>query len=129
MEMYEKAIRNKYRFNSAKGQLSVEQLWDLPLTTGTVNLDDIAKFLHKQIKEKEETSFVKKETKENGILKNKFDIVLHIINTKLKEQEERKKEAETKEKKEKIYGLLAEKEDEKLKSKDEKELRKMLDEL
>lgn len=128
-KMFEEALREKYRFNTTKGLLSVEQLYDLPLTGNTTNLDDLAKQLHKAIKETEETSFVKKETRKNTILKNKFDIVLHIINVKLKEQEEREKAIKRKEEKEKILKLIDEKQDEKLKNKDESELRKMLEDL
>jgi len=64
--MFEKASRSKLRFMSTKGLLTVEDLWDIPLTSKNgVSLDDIAKSLHKQIKESEETSFVEEVSKKN----------------------------------------------------------------
>ena len=59
--MFEQASRLKLRFTTARGSLSVEDLWDLPLTstTGKPNLDDIAKSLNRELRAtSEETSFV-----------------------------------------------------------------------
>ena len=52
-QMFEKASRAKIRFETSKGSLTVEDLWDLPLTsnTGKADLDDIARGLHSQLKE------------------------------------------------------------------------------
>ena len=49
--LFEVAARKKYRFDSQKGLLSVEELWDLPLqSTKSVSLDSIAIALNKEIK-------------------------------------------------------------------------------
>jgi hypothetical protein len=54
------ASRSKFRFNTASGTITTEDLWDLPLSSGKANLDDIAKALNKQLKDaSEEQSFVK----------------------------------------------------------------------
>jgi len=56
MEMFAFATKKKIRFETSKGLLSVEDLWDLPLTSdnGRPNLDDIAKGIYKAMKEGEE---------------------------------------------------------------------------
>lgn len=53
------AAKNKFRFNSTRGLLTVEQLWELPLTAANgFCLDNVAKFIHSQIKANEAESFV-----------------------------------------------------------------------
>lgn len=81
---YEKALRNKYRFESAKGQLTVEQLWDLPLTSRTgPDLDTIARNINREIKQQAEESFVNPASNpRKAMLEDCFAIVLHIIATK-----------------------------------------------
>ena len=122
--MFEKATREKIRFNSTRGALSVEDLWDLPLTNGVINLDNIAKGLSKELRDNEE-SFVNPKKKDT-ITKLKFDVVRQIITVKLKEAEKKKKEAEDKIKYNKIVDVIAEKEVDELKEKSSKELQKEL---
>jgi len=122
--MFEKITREKVRFITTRGQLSIEDLWDLPLDKGVVNLDDIAKSLSKELRESEE-SFVNPKKKDN-LTKLKFKAVKHIIIVKLKEIEKRKEEAENKIKYNKIVDVLAEKEIDVLKEKSMKDLKKEL---
>lgn len=63
--MFEEATRNKYRFNSNHGVLSVEQLWELRLTS----LKDIAEQL----------------SNDRMVLGKKLEIVKHVI--KVREEE------------------------------------------
>ena len=126
--MFEKATRLKLRFPSQKGFLTVEDLWDLPLT-GKVSLDNIAKQLNKEIKDSSEESFVIKKTEKNSILELKFELVKYIIKVKLSEIETAEKAKVLKEKKQKIMELIQEKENESLKSKSLEDLQKMLDDL
>ena len=123
--MFEKITKNKVRFNSTRGQLTIEDVWDLPLTNGVVNLDDMAKALSKELQESQESFVVKPKKKEN-ITKLKFDAVRHIISVKLDEIEKRKQEVENKAKYAQIVDVLAEKDVEKLKGKSRKELEKEL---
>ena len=131
MNGFEIATRKKFRFDTYKGQVTVEDLWDLPLTAtnGRPNLDDIAKELYKKMKDESEMSFVKptsQVSKEFNIIKAKFDIVKHIIDVKLAEAEAAKKAKEIKARNQRILGLIAQKEDEALASKSKEELLAML---
>jgi len=128
--MFEKIsrIRPKIRFNCSKGDLSVEDLWDLPLTSkiNNSNLDDIARDLHKQLKNDDDVSFVDKDKKSDEIVQLKFDIVKHIIEYKLT-QNAAKAEANTKaEKKQRILQALAASENKEFEAKTPEELRAML---
>jgi len=60
MSLFETASKNKLRFSSIKGNLTTEDLWDLPLTSksGRICLDNIAKQLYKELKDSTEESFV-----------------------------------------------------------------------
>lgn len=130
-EMFEKASRLKVRVSSAKGMLTVEDLWDLPLTstTGKTNLDDIARDLYKATKESEEISFVRKEAKSSSEDVLAFEIVKHIIDVKLAENEVAAKNRANAEKKQQLLGLIAQKENEQLAGTSLEELRKMVDSL
>ena len=59
MNLFEIATRAKFRFDSLKGALTVEQLWELPLQSRTgVDLDTVAKGINASLKEVAEESFV-----------------------------------------------------------------------
>ena len=81
--IFEQATRAKLRFATPKGTLSVEDLWELPLTskTGQANLDDIAKGLHRELKANDEVSFVEEKTTANTVTNLKFEVVKSVINT------------------------------------------------
>lgn len=129
--MFDKASRLKLRFSTQKGLVTVEDLWDLPLSSTTnnaANLDDIAKDLFTQLKDTS-ISFVKKEQKCSEVIKLKFDVVKHVIDTKLAEQEAAEVKAVNKEKKQQLLALIAQKENDKLAGTSLEELRKMVDDL
>jgi hypothetical protein len=114
--MFEKATRQKLRFDSSKGQLTVEDLWDLPLTsaTGKVNLDDVARTLHRQLKNDDNVSFVKVEQKSDETVQLKFDIVKHIIDVRLAENATANVLRSNAEKKQNLLAIIAQKESETL---------------
>ena len=117
--MFEKASRLKLRFDTARGQLSVEDLWDLPLQSPAgkpaVNLDDVAKALYKTLKESDAgLSFVTPATKSDDVTALKFELVKHVIAIKLAEQEAALKAKSNAEKKQQLLGLIAQKEVEQL---------------
>lgn len=95
---FEKAIRNKFRFPSAKGELSVEQLWDLPLLVKTqgIDLNSVAVALNNELKTLGEESFV--ETGSNpkrALVSDKLDIVKYIIGVKQREKDAAEKRQQT----------------------------------
>ena len=124
INVFEIATRNKYRF-PYRGQISVEDMWDLSVT----ELDKIFKTLNKQAKTAQEESLLETKTKEDETIENQIAIVRHIVSVKQKETNDRLKEKERKAQKQRIMEIMADKEDEDLKSKSTEELRKMLEEL
>lgn len=124
--MFEKSSRLKLRFDTARGQLSVEDLWDLPLTSaaGKVNLDDIARTLFKTIRDEGDVSFVKPAAKDST-LQVKFDIVKHIIDVRVAERDAETSAAINKEKKQQILALIAQKENEQLAGQSLDDLKKL----
>lgn len=128
MNMFEKASKQKLRFESNRGMLTVEDLWDLPLKHRSgLDLDTLAKGLNRQIKEQEEESFVVKASSTSTTLKTKFDIVKHIIDVRLAEKEKAEEAAAKKAKKDKIMEVIARKEDQSLENLSVEELKSMLD--
>lgn len=124
INIFETATRNKYRF-PYRGQISVEDMWDLSVT----ELDKIFKTLNKQAKTAQEESLLETKTKEDETIENQIAIVRHIVFVKQKEANDRLREKERKAQKQRIMEIMADKEDEDLKSKSTEELRKMLEEL
>lgn len=121
--MFVKASRLKLRFSTSKGLISVEDLWDLPLTA----LDTIAKNLNKEVKESAEESFIKMKTSASTLATLRFEIVKHIIEVKLNEAEAAQKRAENKERKAQILALIAEKQNKELSEKSVADLMKELE--
>jgi hypothetical protein len=129
--MFEKASRMKLRFDTPVGVISVEDLWDLPLTSKTnrVNLDDIARGFSRELKSQEEESFVVKPPKKDQTLELGFEIVKHVIKTVMEEREVLKAALDKKEQKNKIMAIMASKKDDELKETSVEDLQKMLDKL
>lgn len=125
--MFEKATRLKLRYESTRGALSTEDLWDLPLTsTNGPSLDNLAQGLSKQLKETTTESFVVKTTVADSTLQLKFDVVKHIIDVRLAERDKAALAKETKEKKERILSIISRKQDETLENTSLEDLQKMV---
>lgn len=85
--IFEYATRNKMRF-PYRGSISIEDLWDLPLT----GLDTVYKTLNKQVKQSQEESLLNVKTKEDETLDIQIAIVKYIVSVKLAEKAARKKQ-------------------------------------
>ena len=128
--MFEKASRMKLRFATVQGNLSVEDLWDLPLThTSRANLDDIARGLYREIKESDVQSFVVETKKADETVQLAFDIVKHIIDVKKAEKANAESAAANKSKVQQILALIAQKEAEQMAGQSIDDLRKLVEEL
>ena len=88
INMFEQATRLKLRFKSNNGVVTTEDLWDLPLS----QLDGIAKDLRKELRDTED-SFIE-EKKSNANLELRFEVVKHVITTKLEERDAKAKAKE-----------------------------------
>lgn len=130
--MYEFALRQKLRFDTPVGRITLEDLWDLPLTSTTngASLDNIAVALHKQI-ENAGISFVvpSHKTKEREVNQAKFDIVKHVIDVKMAEAKEASEAKDKKERKQKILAIMADKDDAKLRNMSMSKLEELLNDL
>ncbi len=123
--IFETASRAKVRFETTRGLITTEDLWDLPLTAGMVNLDNVAKAVNKRLRETEESFVVT--TKKDKLLELKLDVVKHVIAVKLEEVEDAKEAAKRAEKKEILSEAIAIKEvSELVDGKSVKELKKEL---
>ena len=123
-KMFEVAVRNKFRF-PFKGVISVEDLWDLSVQ----QLDGIFKTLKSQEQKAQEESLLDTRTPEDEALKTKIDIIRYIVNVKLDEAKQAEHAKENRDQKQKILGILAEKQDADLRSKTPEELQAMLNQL
>ena len=123
-KMFEVAVRNKFRF-PFKGVISVEDLWDLSVQ----QLDGIFKMLKSQEKKAQEESLLDTRTPEDEVLKTKIDIIRHIVTVKLDEAKQAERAKENRDQKQKILGILAEKQDADLRNKTPDELQAMLNQL
>lgn len=123
--MYKQASKLKLRFITTKGNLIVEQLWDLSLE----ELDSLAVSLEKDYKESKGKSFLVKKTNKDTRIKLRFNVVLDILETKMEEVEESRLSLDNKVKKERLLNILAKKQDESLENMSEADLQKAIDKL
>lgn len=122
--MFELATRNKIRF-PFKGLISVEDLWDLSVQ----NLDSIFKTLNMQLKEASQESLLNVKTKENEMLELQIEIIKHIAEVKVEENNKKLKEKEVKQKKQEIIAIIESKKQASLQNMPVEDLEKMLKEL
>lgn len=86
-KLQEQALRLKFRFDTIRSPITLEELWSLPLSrnerdTNTICLNDIARHYHKLVKTSDDISFVDDKSKTDEMNQMKFDIVKHVIDTR-----------------------------------------------
>ncbi len=123
--MFKQASKMKLRFATSKGNLSVEDLWDLSLPA----LDRLAVSYDEELAKSPRKSFISNDSPKNDELELKFNIVKDIITDKLKEKADRDQAKQKAAEKAKLLDLLDKKQSEKLENLSEEELRQRLAEL
>lgn len=123
MEIFKLAAQQKLRVKTGRGQLTVEQLWDLPIN----ELDALAVSLEDEHKQSGKKSFLATKSVKDKTAKLCFDVVLDILNTKVDEMEALSETKRKKDHNKKILELIAEKKDDSLKGKSIKQLEAMLE--
>lgn len=132
MNLFEKASKEKIRFATAKGNLTVEQLWDLPLSSarGGLSLDGVARAVNAKLKEVSEESFVSTTSNpEKSLYELQLEIVKHIIAVRQDENAKKRTDAERKAEREHLEQLLLKKQDERLGQMSEDDIKARLAEL
>jgi hypothetical protein len=123
--IFEKASRLKLRFATPKGDLTVEDLWDLPLSsvTGKANLDDIAKAFHAKTVTPGNISFVTEAPAVSDEDAVGFEIVKHIIKVRMDENKAKAEAGKRVERMRVLEEILAKKEQASLENMDAEALR------
>lgn len=125
--MWIEALSKKLRFEY-KGLISIEDLFDLSLN----DLDDIYRNLKKEADEYKQysaDSLLEKDDEKDETyeeLQLKIDVVTAVFNHLKKQQEELQRKIALQNQRDKILGIIADKEDEELSNKSISELKEIL---
>lgn len=115
--MYKFAAQNKLRFPSCRGELTVEQLFELPLKSASgFDLNSVAQAINKELKTTGEESFVEDVTEDphRKALSVALEIVKDVIKTKQEENAARLNRAKRAEERRKILDAMSAKQDQAL---------------
>jgi len=120
--MYKEAAKRKLKFQSERGLLTVEDLFDLKLT-GKCSLDTVSRGAIKAKTEKTESLVASTRRTQEQIMNDlRIDILRDIIRDKQAEAEATAKREETKILEQKIVGAIERKRDAALENASEEEL-------
>lgn len=109
-DLFEKAARLKLRFDTPRGSLPVEELFDLPLTSDNpvkANLDDLARALYKEKEATVQVSFVNDTTPTDELPELKLNVVKRVIEIRKQEIEDKAKELKLQELTRQIKASMA----------------------
>lgn len=131
MNIFEKATRIKLRFETHKGNLTVEQIWDLPLTSEkNLSLNGVGMGLQAALREMGQDSLVDTGTSPEIVkAKLSLDIIKHVIAVKQDENAAARDLAKKREEKQKLLALLDRKQDAEMESLTPEEIQKRLEAL
>jgi hypothetical protein len=115
--MFDTVTRNKVRFVTIKGNVTVEDLWDMPLQAkNNFDLDTVAKAIAADIRKNEEDTFVATATKSSVADVLKLDVVKHIIAFKIAENAVKAKRVSDAARRSQLQAAIADKSEDALKN-------------
>lgn len=133
MSIFERATRLKLRFLSSRGPLSVEELWDLPLTStrpNTPSLDGLARAVHRAIRDSDgDISFVNQKSSSDDTQALQLEILKSIIATRQAENQAQATRAANSERRQALLAALEERQKDTLKNMSEEEIQRALSDL
>ena len=130
-DLYKQASRLKLRFLSTKGFLSVEHLWDIPLTNPSgPSLDRMARNVKIALEDIGEVSFVEEITSEDKVENElRLEILKDIIAVKIAERKAKQDEKAKAQEKQRLLEILAMKKDSALEELSVEEIQKRIEAL
>lgn len=123
-KLFEIATRKKLRF-PYKGQITVEDLWDLKPEA----LDAIYKTLSAENKKEQSEESLMSSKKQESDLDIQIEIVRYVFGVKMQEINERLREKERADQKQKLMAIYAQKENEEIANMPKEDIKKMIDAL
>lgn len=132
MDIYKFAAQRKLTFPSRKGELTVSDLFDLPLKSATgFDLDTVAKAINTQLKNATEESFVAEAAPDpkQEALATALAVVKDVIATKQAENKAARERVERNAKRKLLLDALAQKDAEAITAATREDLLKQLAEL
>lgn len=125
MNMFEKALRNKLRFQY-RGPRTTEDLWEVSLSS----LNEMYKELKAEQKVmNSEDDLLDTKSDDDTTLELKIELIKYIVEVRLQEKKDRENLANRKERKQKLLAILEEKQDENLRGLSTEEITKMIEEI
>lgn len=126
--MYKQAAQLKLRFDTPKGILSAEQLFDLNMTDLSASIKKVNAILKKEKATDDELAFLEGIDTSETQNDLRFKILKDVYLTKKEARNAAVLDYEKKQRNQRIAELIAKKKDEALESKSIEELEKMLEE-
>lgn len=116
MNIYQQAALKKIRFESVRGQITVEQLFDLPLVSRSgLDLDSVAKTVNSTLKAMAEESFVQTAaTPGRTDAELRLELVKDVIAYRMAENRKRLEAAQRNTEREKLLSALERRQEEEL---------------
>ena len=127
-DIFKQATKLKLRFSSVRGDLTIEDLWDLPLTSkSNLSLDGVGKPIQKALRESDEDSLVDvPTTSKNELNSLRLAIIKEIISVKQEENLIKQNQAAIESQKALLKQALASKKVDEINSLSVEEIKKRL---
>lgn len=104
--MYKKALRLKLRFNTSRGPLSAEQLFDLSMTELAGEIKRVNAELKKETATDDDLAFLEGKDEVKSLNSLRFDILKDVYLTKKQERDDAVSEADKKAYRQKLAEII-----------------------